>query len=63
MPLLQIVLILLAVGVLMAVINLYGTPYVDARILRIINFVIILVVVLWLLKIFGVWAYLSKISV
>lgn len=63
MPLLQIILILLAVGVVMAVINLYGTPYVDARILKIINFVIIVVVVIWLLKVFGVWAYMSKISV
>jgi len=63
MPLLQIILILLAVGIVMAVINMYGAPYVDARILKIINFVIIVVVVIWLLKVFGVWAYMSKISV
>jgi hypothetical protein len=63
MPLLTVVIVLLVVGVLLAIINMYGPPYVDAKILRIINAVVIIAVILWLLRIFGVWAYLSKVTV
>jgi hypothetical protein len=59
MPLLPVILTLLIVGVLLFVINTYGVLVVDLKILRIINFVVILVVILWLLKLFGVYAYLS----
>jgi hypothetical protein len=63
MPLLTVVIVLLVVGVLLAIINMYGPPYVDGKILRIINAVVIIAVILWLLRIFGVWAYLSKVMV
>jgi hypothetical protein len=63
MPLLTIILILLAVGVFLALINNYGKPYIDGKMLWIINAVVIIVVTVWLLKVLGVWAYLSKISV
>jgi ABC-type dipeptide/oligopeptide/nickel transport system permease subunit len=63
MPLLTVVLILIAVGILLALVNKYGPPYVDGTILRIINIVVILAVIVWLLKIVGVWEYLSKVTV
>ena len=63
MPLLTIILVLLAVGVILAVINMYGAPYIDAKILKIINFVVVVIVIVWLLKVFGVWAYLTRISI
>jgi hypothetical protein len=63
MPLLTIVLVLLVVGVLLALVNKYGPPYVDGGILRIINIVVIVAVVIWLLRVFGVWAYLSKVTI
>jgi hypothetical protein len=63
MPLLTVVLVLLVVGVLLALINYYGPPYVDAKFLRLINIVVVVAAVIWLLKVFGVWAYLSTITV
>lgn len=63
MPLLTVVLVLLVVGVLLAVINMYGSPYIDAKILKIINAVVIIAVILWLLRVFGVWAYISQVTV
>ena len=63
MPLLTVVLVLLVVGILLALIENFGPPYLDATILRIIQFVVILATILWLLKIFGVWAYLGKVTV
>jgi hypothetical protein len=63
MPLLTIVLVLLVVGVLLALINTYGRPYIDATILKILNVFVIVVVIIWLLRILGVWAYLSKVTV
>lgn len=63
MPLLMILLVLIAVGVLLWLINTYGGQVIDPKMLKIINFVAILVVILWLLKVFGVWAYIAKVSV
>lgn len=63
MPLLTVVLVLLVVGVLLALINMYGPPYVDAKFIRLINIVAVVASILWLLKIFGVWAYLSRVTV
>jgi hypothetical protein len=56
-------LVLIVVGVVLALINTYGRPYIDATILRILNVFVIVVVIIWLLKILGVWAYLSKVTV
>jgi hypothetical protein len=63
MPLITVVLVLLVVGILLAVINMYGPPHVDAKILKIINAVVIIAVILWLLRVFGVWAYISQVTV
>jgi hypothetical protein len=63
MPLLTIIFILFAVGAMLSCINIYGKDIIDAKILKIINFVVILAVVLWLLRVFGVMAYLNRIIV
>jgi hypothetical protein len=63
MPLITVILVLIVVGVVLALINTYGRPYIDATILRILNVFVIVVVIIWLLKILGVWAYLSKVTV
>lgn len=61
MPILTIIIVLIIVGVLLLLANRY-IPM-DAMIKKIINIVVIVAVVLWLLKVFGVWDYLSKVTV
>jgi hypothetical protein len=61
MSLATIVFALIAVGVLLWLVNTY-IPM-DAKIKRIINIVVLVVVVLWLLKVFGVWDELRKVHV
>lgn len=63
MPLLTVIIVLLVVGVLLALINMYGPPYIDAKILKLINIVVIVAVIIWLLRVFGVWAYLTRVTV
>ena len=57
MPLLQIIIILVVVGVILFLINNY-IPM-DATIKRILNIVVVIVVILWLLRVFGVLGPLS----
>lgn len=59
MPLLTIVITLIVVGVLLWLINSY-IPM-DAKIKKILNVVVIIVLVIWLLKVFGVWASLTNV--
>ena len=61
MPLVQLVLILIVVGVLLWLMNQY-IPM-DPTIKRIINIVVIVAVVLWLLSLFGLFAGLNNIRV
>jgi hypothetical protein len=63
MPLLTVVIVLIIAAVLLALVNKYGASYMDATILRIINVVVIIAVIIWLLKVFGVWDYISKVTV
>lgn len=63
MPLLAVVIVLIVVGVLLMLVNKYGAPYIDAKILSLINIVVIVAVIIWLLQVFGVWAYLNRITV
>jgi len=63
MPLITILLVLVAVGVLLWLINTYGAQVIDAKILKIINIVAVIGVIVWLLVAFGVWEYLEKITV
>ena len=57
MPLLTILIVLIVAGVLLWLINNY-IPM-DAKIKWIANAVVVIVVVVWLLKVFGVFHYLS----
>jgi hypothetical protein len=61
MPLLQILLVLVVVGVLLWLINSY-IPM-QSTIKSILNAVVIICVVLWLLSVFGVLGSLSNIHV
>ena len=57
MPLIQLVVVLVVVGVLLWAINSY-IPM-QATIKRILNVVVVLVVVLWLLSVFGILGHMS----
>jgi hypothetical protein len=59
MSLVTIVITLIVVGVLLWLINTY-IPM-DAKIKKLLNIVVMVVVVLWLLNVFGVWGYLHNV--
>ena len=61
MPLIQLVIVLVVVGVVLWVINSY-IPM-QPTIKKILNVVVIIVVVLWLLSVFGVIGDITKIRV
>ena len=61
MPLLTVLLVLVAVGVILWLVNNY-IPM-DAKIKTLLNVVIIGITIYWLLKSFGVFAYLGKIHI
>lgn len=61
MPLIQIVILLIVVGVLLWLVEAY-IPM-DPMIKRIIQIVVIIVVVLWLLQLFGLLSGISNIRV
>jgi hypothetical protein len=61
MPLIQLVVVLIVVGVLLWLVNAY-IPM-QARIKQILNIVVVIAVVLWLLSVFGVFQYLSAVTV
>lgn len=61
MPLLQIVVVLIVVGVLLGLVNRY-IPMAGS-IKSILNAVVVIVVVLWLLNVFGLFSSLSAIRV
>jgi hypothetical protein len=59
MPILTIIIVLIIVGVLLYLVNQY-VPM-DSKIKTILNIVAIIVVVIWLLNVFGVFHYLSAV--
>ncbi len=61
MPLIQLIIALVVVGVILWAVNTY-IPM-DATIKKILNVVVIIVVVLWLLSVFGVLGSLSGMHV
>jgi len=61
MPLITIVIVLVVAGVLLWVINAY-IPM-DGKIKKILNVVVVIAVAIWLLKVFGLFAYLTNIRV
>ena len=61
MPLVQVVLVLIVVGVLLWLINRF-IPMAGS-IKSILNAVVVIAVILWLLNVFGLWDYASHIRV
>lgn len=61
MPLLQVVLVLVVVGVLLWLVDRF-IPMASS-IKSILNAVVTIAVVLWLLKVFGLFAYISNIHI
>ena len=61
MPLINLIIILVAVGVILWLINNY-IPM-DRKIKSILNIVVVIVVVIWLLSVFGVIGSLSGLRV
>ncbi len=61
MPLIQLVVILIVIGVLLWLVNNY-IPM-QSSIKRILNAVVVIAVVLWLLNVFGLFSSLTRIHV
>jgi hypothetical protein len=61
MPLINLIIILVAVGVILYLINNY-IPM-DRKIKSILNLVVVIVVIIWLLSVFGVIGSLSGLRV
>jgi hypothetical protein len=59
MPLLTIIIVILVVGVLLYLVNTY-LPM-DRKIKNILNAVVVIVLVIWLLKVFGLLTSLNSI--
>jgi hypothetical protein len=60
MPLLTILLVLVVVGVVLWAIQNY-VPM-EAGVKRLLNIAVILILIVWLLRVTGVWAYLARIT-
>jgi len=61
MSLVTIVITLIVVGILLWLVNSY-IPM-DGKIKKVLNIVVMVVVVLWLLNVFGVWNYVRNVHV
>jgi len=61
MPLLTILIVLIVAGVLLWLVNTY-IPM-DSKIKSILNIVVVVIVIGWLLKIFGIFDYLKDIHI
>ncbi len=61
MPLFTILIVLIVAGILLWLVNTY-IPM-DQKIKTIFNVVVVIVVVIWLLKVFGLFSYLTNITV
>lgn len=61
MPLLTILLVLIVAGVLLWLINTY-IPM-DRKIKNLLNIVVVIILVIWLLKVFGVLSSLNNVTI
>ena len=61
MPLINLVIVLIVVGVLLWLVNAY-IPM-DRRIKNVLNIVVLIIVVLWLLQVFGILGSLGGIRI
>jgi hypothetical protein len=60
-PLIQVIIVLIVVGVILWLINRY-IPMAGS-IKSLLNAVVVIAVVIWLLKVFGLWSYITHIHV
>ena len=61
MPLIQVIIVLIVVGVLLGLINRY-IPMAES-IKSILNAVVVIAVIIWLLQLFGLWGYITHFRV
>ena len=61
MNLLTILLVIIAAGVILWVVNNY-IPM-QGTLKRILNIVVVVIVIIWLLKVFGLFSYLTNINI
>ena len=61
MPLLTVIVVLIIAGVVLYLINRY-IPM-DSKIKAILNIVVVICVIIWLLRVFGIWGSLDTIKV
>jgi len=61
MPLINLVIVLLVVGILLWLVNTY-IPM-DRKIKNILNIVVVIVVVIWLLQVFGILGSMNSIRI
>ncbi|MCX6236289.1 MAG: hypothetical protein NTY07_01825 [Bacteroidia bacterium] len=61
MPLLNVLIAIIVVGVLLWIINTF-IPM-DHKIKKIFNLVVVIILIIWLLKIFGIFSYLTNIHI
>jgi hypothetical protein len=61
MPILTILIVLIVAGIILYLVNNY-IPM-DGKIKNILNVVVVIILIIWLLKIFGVITYLKNIMV
>lgn len=61
MGIIQLIIILVIIGVILYLINRYAPM--DAKIKTILNWVVVIVVIIWLLKVFGLFAGVGNIKI
>jgi hypothetical protein len=61
MPLIEVVIVLIVVGVILWLINTY-VPMASS-IKSILNAVVVIALIVWILKVFGLWGYIMNLHV
>lgn len=61
MPLITLILVMVVIGVVMYLINTY-VPM-DPRVKRLLNWTVILLLIIWVLQLFGLLGYLGVVTV
>jgi hypothetical protein len=61
MPLIEVIIVLIVVGVVLWLINTY-IPM-AAAVKSLLNAVVVIVLIVWLLKVFGLWSHISHLRV
>lgn len=61
MPLIEVIIVLIVVGVVLWLINTY-IPM-AAPVKSLLNAVVVIVLIVWLLKVFGLWSHITHLRV